>query len=130
MEHIPHSPTGEGKSFYNLGIAPNILTALEKLGFKVPTPIQHQAIPIAIAGKDEPAAKCFAYLAGVVKEAGIADADAVGIFSALEKARLLRRGTSTAAQDKFRIECGPLAADLMILFAKQGATRGLGGGLF
>ena len=89
-----------------------------------------RAAEIAVAGKDEPAAKCFAYLAGVVKEAGVADADAVGIFSALEKARLLRRGTSTEAQDKFRIECGPLAADLMILFAKQGATRGLGGGLF
>src|SRR3989344_5800483 len=39
-------------SFYGLGIAPNFLTALEKLGFLVPTPIQHKAIPIAIDGKD------------------------------------------------------------------------------
>lgn len=89
-----------------------------------------RAAEIAVAGKDEIASRCFTYLAGVVKDVGVADADAIGIFSALEKARLLRRGTSTEAQDKFRVECGPLAADLMILFAKQGATRGLGGGLF
>lgn len=52
MEHTPHSPHGGSKSFYGLGIAPNLLTAIEKLGFKIPTPIQHQAIPIAVAGKD------------------------------------------------------------------------------
>ncbi|MEK7507211.1 MAG: DEAD/DEAH box helicase [Patescibacteria group bacterium] len=52
MEHTPHSPHGESQGFYGLGIAPNLLTAIEKLGFKTPTPIQHQAIPIAVAGKD------------------------------------------------------------------------------
>ena len=86
-----------------------------------------RAAEIAVAGKDDVAAKCFAHLAGVVKEANVEDLDAAGIFSLLEKARLLRRGTaSTEAQDKFRVECGPLAADLMILFVKQGA-RGFGG---
>lgn len=38
--------------FYGLGIAPNILTILDKLGFKTPTPIQEQSIPSAIEGKD------------------------------------------------------------------------------
>jgi len=38
--------------FYNLGIAPNILGVLDKLGFKVPTPIQEKAIPSALEGKD------------------------------------------------------------------------------
>src|SRR3989344_7721464 len=38
--------------FYGLGIAPNILAAIERLGFKEPTPIQHKAIPIASEGKD------------------------------------------------------------------------------
>lgn len=38
--------------FYNFGIAPNILTVLDKLGFVDPTPIQKQSIPQAIEGKD------------------------------------------------------------------------------
>ncbi|KKR88895.1 MAG: DEAD/DEAH box helicase domain protein [Candidatus Wolfebacteria bacterium GW2011_GWA1_44_24] len=38
--------------FYNLGIAPNILAVLDKLGFKIPTPIQKKSIPPAIEGKD------------------------------------------------------------------------------
>src|SRR6266481_9124616 len=38
--------------FYNLGIAPNILAVLDKLGFKIPTPIQEKSIPAAIEGKD------------------------------------------------------------------------------
>ncbi len=38
--------------FYNLGIAPNILGILDKLNFKIPTPIQERSIPPAIEGKD------------------------------------------------------------------------------
>ncbi|MBU2574374.1 MAG: DEAD/DEAH box helicase [Elusimicrobia bacterium] len=38
--------------FYGLGIAPKLLEALDKLKFKTPTPIQNQAIPIALQGKD------------------------------------------------------------------------------
>jgi ATP-dependent RNA helicase RhlE len=47
---------GENKycatSFYGLGIAPKILDILERIKFKVPTPIQEKAIPLAIQGKD------------------------------------------------------------------------------
>jgi len=39
-------------NFRNLGIAPNILEALERLHFTVPTPIQIKSIPAAIEGKD------------------------------------------------------------------------------
>ena len=39
-------------SFMSLGIAPAILSKLGKLGYKNPTPIQQQAIPVAIQGKD------------------------------------------------------------------------------
>jgi ATP-dependent RNA helicase RhlE len=39
-------------SFYGLGIAPKILDILEHIKFKVPTPIQRKAIPLAIQGKD------------------------------------------------------------------------------
>ena len=35
-----------------MGIAPKILDILERIKFKVPTPIQFKAIPIAIEGKD------------------------------------------------------------------------------
>ncbi|MDP2911149.1 MAG: DEAD/DEAH box helicase, partial [Candidatus Omnitrophota bacterium] len=37
---------------YGLGIAPKILDILERIKFKVPTPIQLKAIPPAIEGKD------------------------------------------------------------------------------
>jgi len=38
--------------FYGLGIAPKLLEILWKLGYQTPTPIQRQAIPVAIEGKD------------------------------------------------------------------------------
>ncbi|MFH0826580.1 MAG: DEAD/DEAH box helicase, partial [Candidatus Omnitrophota bacterium] len=40
------------RSFYGMGIAPKILDILEHIKFKVPTPIQFKAIPLAIEGKD------------------------------------------------------------------------------
>lgn len=40
------------KRFAELGIAPGILSVIEKLGFTSPTPIQEQSIPIGIEGKD------------------------------------------------------------------------------
>ncbi len=39
-------------SFYGLGIAPALLEILERLKFTTPTPIQANAIPAAIEGKD------------------------------------------------------------------------------
>ena len=39
-------------TFYHLGIAPEMLKVLKKLKFVTPTPVQHQAIPIALEGKD------------------------------------------------------------------------------
>ncbi len=39
-------------AFTGLGITTNILNQLQKLNFNKPTPIQHQAIPIAISGQD------------------------------------------------------------------------------
>jgi len=38
--------------FYRLGIAPNVLSLLDKLHFSVPTPIQEKSIPPALEGKD------------------------------------------------------------------------------
>jgi ATP-dependent RNA helicase RhlE len=39
-------------SFYELGVAPKVLEILDRLKFKIPTPIQYKAIPIASEGKD------------------------------------------------------------------------------
>jgi len=49
LAHVANQP---GTSFYGLGIAPKILDILERIKFKVPTPIQLKAIPLAIEGKD------------------------------------------------------------------------------
>src|SRR3989344_786620 len=38
--------------FNNLGISPKLLEQLQRLSFSKPTPIQHQAIPAALTGKD------------------------------------------------------------------------------
>ena len=44
--------TQSTESFDTLGISEKFLEILKHLHFIVPTPIQHKAIPIAIAGKD------------------------------------------------------------------------------
>ncbi|PIS33466.1 MAG: hypothetical protein COT38_05195 [Candidatus Omnitrophica bacterium CG08_land_8_20_14_0_20_41_16] len=49
---MKNSPVEPGPTFYGLGIAPKILDILERIKFKVPTPIQLKAIPLAIEGKD------------------------------------------------------------------------------
>lgn len=40
------------QTFYGLGIAPNLLSVLERMRFTVPTPIQQKGIPIAVEGND------------------------------------------------------------------------------
>ena len=44
--------TAPGTGFFGLGISPKLLEALDKLKFKIPTPIQQKAIPVAAAGTD------------------------------------------------------------------------------
>ena len=39
-------------SFESLGLAPALLRALVETGYETPTPIQEQAIPLALAGHD------------------------------------------------------------------------------
>ncbi|MEK7541957.1 MAG: DEAD/DEAH box helicase [Patescibacteria group bacterium] len=48
----PHSHKQDGSGFYGLGIAPRLLDILDTSRFTTPTPIQEQAIPVAIEGKD------------------------------------------------------------------------------
>ncbi|TBR17662.1 DEAD/DEAH box helicase [bacterium] len=49
MTHTDKQPE---RNFFGLGIAPKILDILEQIKFKVPTPIQFKAIPLALAGND------------------------------------------------------------------------------
>ena len=45
-------PMTQTSSFSALGISPEILEAIEVLGFDTPSSIQEQAIPAAISGAD------------------------------------------------------------------------------
>ena len=45
-------PKTADKTFHGLSISPEILNILDTVGFNIPTPIQAQAIPPAIEGKD------------------------------------------------------------------------------
>lgn len=45
-------PNNQPSGFYGLGIAPKLLEALDKNKFTEPTPIQQQAIPVALQGED------------------------------------------------------------------------------
>ena len=54
---VKNPSTGSGQAtpemnFGGLGIAPKFLDEILRLGFKIPTDIQHKAIPVAIEGKD------------------------------------------------------------------------------
>jgi len=46
------TPTNISNTFSGLGLSPRLLEILTHKGFKIPTPIQSQAIPVAVSGKD------------------------------------------------------------------------------
>ncbi len=48
----PAVETVERKTFAELGLAPELLSAVRDAGYEHPTPIQAEAIPIALAGRD------------------------------------------------------------------------------
>ena len=54
---LPQSPEPRGQgtgamSFQELGIIDSLCEACTSLGYKAPTPIQREAIPVALQGKD------------------------------------------------------------------------------
>ena len=49
---MPTNNAKEISGFHGLGLAPAMLGVFKRLGFAAPTPIQRQAIPVAIEGKD------------------------------------------------------------------------------
>ena len=53
-EHVLPAPVGAPPetTFADLGLSPEILQALQEKGYRVPTPIQAQAIPTVLMGRD------------------------------------------------------------------------------
>lgn len=49
---MSHTTTPTDAIFSDLGLTPKLLDVLIRLKFTTPTPIQHQAIPVAVTGKD------------------------------------------------------------------------------
>jgi len=52
LDIMNQTPKPQTPGFHNLGMAPALLEKVGKLGYKNPTPIQQQAIPVAMQGKD------------------------------------------------------------------------------
>ena len=49
---MSHNSIDPLATFQSLALANELLKAIEKIGFEQPTPVQSQAVPIALAGKD------------------------------------------------------------------------------
>ena len=52
IEDVPTSAEVSLKSFHDLGIIDSLCDACTSLGYKHPTPIQTEAIPLALEGRD------------------------------------------------------------------------------
>jgi superfamily II DNA/RNA helicase len=52
VQSLPVAPNG----FLKLGLAPELIRAVEDLGFTQPTPVQEQVVPLAMAAEEEGAA--------------------------------------------------------------------------
>lgn len=50
--HVSEGQAGSEKTFADLGVVDSLCDACTSLGFKLPTPIQRESIPIALQGKD------------------------------------------------------------------------------
>lgn len=74
-----------GSGFESLGLHPELLRAVRTLGFTEPTPIQRQAIPVALEGRD--------VLATAMTGSG---KTAAFLLPILERIRSLPRGTTRA----------------------------------
>jgi superfamily II DNA/RNA helicase len=50
--HEPAPPEPERTTFTDLGLSPDVLRAIDDMGYRHPTPIQEQAIPYVLMGRD------------------------------------------------------------------------------
>lgn len=52
MNDRNHEQSNHGKSFQSLGLSAEVIATLDELGYEEPTPVQVQAIPLLLAGRD------------------------------------------------------------------------------
>jgi ATP-dependent RNA helicase DDX54/DBP10 len=53
VEGVPvHRSKGKGGGFQSLGLSQPVLSGILRLGYKLPTPIQRRALPLALTGRD------------------------------------------------------------------------------
>lgn len=51
-ENLESPPPPDGEGFAKFGLKPGILSAIKKMGFKEPSPIQEESIPLIMQGRD------------------------------------------------------------------------------
>jgi hypothetical protein len=56
--NVPDSANESTKTFEELGVIESLCEACDKLGYKKPTPIQEQSIPLAISGRVRKSSAC------------------------------------------------------------------------
>jgi ATP-dependent RNA helicase DDX54/DBP10 len=44
--------SGSGGGFESLGLSPDVLRGVKRMGFRVPTPVQRKSLPVCLSGKD------------------------------------------------------------------------------
>lgn len=102
-----HDSNLHKEEFADMGLAPGLLTSLEKAGLTKPTPIQSEAIPVALAGSD---------LIGVAQTgSGKTLAYALSLMTLLEKkpkARALILTPSRETADQVHRVFSDLAAEV------------------
>jgi ATP-dependent RNA helicase RhlE len=103
-------------SFSELGLSPVLCTAVEKLGYATPTPIQIQTIPVALQTRD--------LMAGAATGTGKTAAFALPMLERLLVAGGPRRGIPGKPRSLVLVPTRELAAQVHESFRKYG--RGLG----
>jgi ATP-dependent RNA helicase RhlE len=103
--------------FDELGLSPAICTTVAKLGYTTPTPIQAQAIPVALQGRD--------LMAGAETGTGKTAAFALPMIQRLIVADGPRRGTPGKPRSLVLVPTRELAAQVQESFRAYGRSLGL-----
>ena len=103
--------------FDELGLSPAICTTVAKLGYTTPTPIQAQAIPVALQGRD--------LMAGAETGTGKTAAFALPMIQRLIVADGPRRGTPGKPRSLVLVPTRELAAQVHESFRAYGRPLGL-----
>jgi len=104
-------------SFNELGLSPILCTTVARLGYTIPTPIQAQAIPVALQGRD--------LIAGAETGTGKTAAFALPMIERLRVTGEPRRGTPGKPRSLVLAPTRELAAQVHESFSVYGSQLGL-----